>query len=85
MFNNLSQQLPGNIYSYDGNNDILYQLFSEKSIPFGNDKYFPDWKNGVLYVIKFNTNNDMIVKTVNMGTAIKTAKEKSPELYELLF
>lgn len=85
MFNNLSQQLPGNIYSYDGNNDILYQLFSEKSIPFGNDKYFPDWKNGVLYVIKFNTNNDMIVKTVNMSTAIKTAKEKSPELYELLF
>lgn len=66
-------------------NDVVYQILNTNSIQFGNEKYYPDWETGTLYVIEFDLNNNMKVTPIKLADAIVKAKQQSPELYELLF
>ena len=66
-------------------NDAIYQILNTNSIQFGSEKYYPDWETGILYVIKFDINNNMKVTPIKLTDAIVKAKQEAPDLYEQLF
>ena len=66
-------------------NDAIYQILNINSIQFGSEKYYPDWENGILYVIKFDLNNNMKVTPIKLTDAVAKVKQEAPELYEQLF
>lgn len=81
----LLSSLPYYYNKYNKYNDVVYQILNTNSIQFGNEKYYPDWETGTLYVIKFDLNNNMKVTPIKLADAIAKVKQQSPELYELLF
>ena len=65
-------------------NKLIYNYYLLNGFEFGKDRYYADWKNGILHVVQ-KDGKKYHIKQYNLSEAIAKAKQEAPDLYEQLF